>query len=327
LTYLVDPSAPRGRRSTLEIRVNGLLWREVESFFGIGPDEEVYRVRQDPATGRSILTFGDGKTGARLQSGARVVAGYRFGAGAAAPPANAIRQLARPVPGIRAVESPLPAGGGADADRPEDLRDNAPDTALLLGRAISLVDFETLARTLGVVNARAGWSWDTKTQRAVVKIWLIPNNDAVADENERELRAALSGQTDPSTPLIAAQATAVSAKLTIDLIVDPRYPSDDVELAVAGALTDPRHGLLALRNIPIGGQLFRSALFEQILATDGVRSVRAMTFDGKGFGPYRSAGEGKYFNLLAGLRVGNTAAGDSLFANAATAAQSGAAAP
>lgn len=318
LTYLSDPAAPDGRRSTLQIRVNGLLWSEVPSFFGIGPDEEVYVVRRNPETGQSIVTFGNGETGARVPTGVQIVASYRFGAGAAAPPANSITQLARPVPGIRGAESPVGAGGGADGDRPKDLRRNAPDSGLLLGRAVSLQDFEALAREFGVVNAHADWTWDGTTQRAVVKIWFIPNSEGSAGDNECALEATLLGQADPNTPLIAHQAFALPATLVVDLIVDARYDSDAVELAVADTLADPENGLLALENIPIGRPLFRSALFEQILSVEGTESVRALTFNGKPFGATRApTQEGRYYNFLPQLRVGNTAAGDMLFASAA----------
>lgn len=308
LTYLADPSAPDGRRSTLEIRVNGLLWSEVPSFFGVGSDEEVYTVRRDPESGESIVTFGNGEMGARLPTGVQIVASYRYGAGAAAPPANSITQLARPVPGILGLENPVAAGGGADGDSPKDLRRNAPDSALLLGRAVSLQDFEALAREFGVVNAHADWTWDGTTQRAVVKIWFIPNSDAIAEENESELKTTLLGQADPNTPLRACQAQAIQARLVVDLVVDSRHNSDDVELAAVEALTNSETGLLALENIPIGGPLFRSALFEQILSVDGVDSVRAMTLNGKPFGATRTPKEGRYYNFLPLLKVGRTSA-------------------
>ncbi|MEE8523776.1 MAG: hypothetical protein V3T72_07570, partial [Thermoanaerobaculia bacterium] len=45
LTYLNDPSGPDGRRSTLAIRVAGRRWKEVPSFFGSEPGDEVFIVR------------------------------------------------------------------------------------------------------------------------------------------------------------------------------------------------------------------------------------------------------------------------------------------
>ena len=58
LTYLNAPSAPNGRRSTLEVRVNGIKWKEVPSFFGAGPQEEVYSVRQNDGQ-ETIIAFGE----------------------------------------------------------------------------------------------------------------------------------------------------------------------------------------------------------------------------------------------------------------------------
>jgi hypothetical protein len=310
LTYLNDESAPNGRSSTLEVRVNAILWTEVGSFFGAGPQDEVYIVRQNES-GESVVTFGDGQTGARLPGGAKnVTAKYRYGAGAAKPPANLITQMSRPVPGIRRVVNPVGAGGGSDADEPKDLRRNAPESALLLGRAVSLPDFEALAREFGgVVNARATWAWDGTMQRAVIKIRFISNGGSIATD----LRHFLLGQSDPNTPLVVREAVALDSNLTVDLIVDSQYQSDDVEQSVVAALTEPEKGLLALENIPIGLPLFRSAILEQIYAVSGVISVRALRFNGTEAPFGIPANEGEYHDFSAGLVVGNTAAGDVLF--------------
>ena len=132
---------------------------------------EVYIVRQNDA-GESDITFGDGVTGVRLPTGVdNVTASYRFGAGAAKPPAGVINQLAKPVEGLRRVVNPVAAGGGADADQPKDIRKNAPNSALILGRAVSVPDFEALAREFGgVINAHVEWAWDESCQRAVVLV-------------------------------------------------------------------------------------------------------------------------------------------------------------
>src|SRR5262249_38299054 len=125
-TYITDASARSGRRSTLEGRGSGMRWKEAPSFFGASPDSEVFTVRQND-DGESIVRFGDGVTGARLPTGVgNVTATYRFGAGAAKPPAGAIGQFAKPVEGLRRVVNPVAAGGGADANRPKDVRRNAP---------------------------------------------------------------------------------------------------------------------------------------------------------------------------------------------------------
>lgn len=274
LTYLNDPSAPDLRRSTLEVRVNGIKWTEVPSFFGANPQDEVYIVRQDDEQ-ETTITFGDGITGAQVPTGLNnVTATYRFGAGAAKPPAGAIAQVAKPVEGLRRVVSPVAPGGGKEGDRPQDIRRNAPTSALTLGRAVSIQDFEALAREFGgVVNARAEWAWDQTQQRAVVKVWFVSDGANIA----QALQSSLIAQGDPNTPLVAMEATAQPSKLVINLEIDPRANSQTVQEQVRQTLSDPESGILSLTNIPIGRPLFRSRLFEAILAVEGAQSVQAMT--------------------------------------------------
>jgi predicted phage baseplate assembly protein len=306
LTYQNDPSAPNGRRSTLEVRVNGIQWNEVPSFFNTGPQEEVYIVRQNDQE-ETIVTFGNGNTGSRPPTGVdNVTATYRFGAGAAKPPAGAIGQLARPVEGLRRVVSPIAAGGGADADQPKDIRRNAPNSALLLGRAVSLPDFEALAREFGgVLNAYVEWAWDETCQGAVVKVWFIPDDGDIA----RELRAFLIGQADPNTPLAAEEAQAQPSELTIDLEIDPRFNPQTVSEQVRQALTNPDTGILALENIPLGRPLFRSRIFDAVLSVEGTRSVRAMTVDGQPAPFAITVAQGRYRNFLDHLLISHTIAG------------------
>ena len=79
----VSAKTPAGAASTLEVRVNDLLWREVPSFFRAGPEERVYTVRATEEGG-TIVQFGDGKNGARVPTGQENIrAKYRKGMGAA----------------------------------------------------------------------------------------------------------------------------------------------------------------------------------------------------------------------------------------------------
>jgi hypothetical protein len=266
----------------------------------------VYIVRQNDEQ-ETVVTFGDGKAGARLPTGVdNITATYRFGGGAAKPPAGAIGQLARPVEGLRRVVNPVAAGGGADADQPKDIRRNAPHSALLLGRAVSVPDFEALAREFGgVVNANVEWAWDETSQGAVVKVWFISDGGGdIADE----LRPFLIGQADPTTPLMTEEAVAQPSKLIIDLEIDPRFNTQIVIEQVKQALTNPDTGLLALENIPIGCPLFRSRIFDAVLSVEGTRSVRAMTVDGQPAPFAIAVVQGRYRDFLDGLVIGGTQA-------------------
>ena len=212
--------------------------------------------------------------------------------------------------GLRQVANPVAAGGGSDADSADDLRSNAPTSSLLLGRAVSLADFEALAREFGgVINAHATWGWDGRMQRAVVKISFISDGGSIADS----LRNYLLGQSDPNVPLEAKEAEAVEKSLVVDLAVDPSFNSDDVEQAVIDALMDRESGVLALENIPIGCPLFRSRVLKQIHDVAGVVSVRALRFDGQEAPAGILVEEGQYLDFTNQLVVGNTASGDVLF--------------
>jgi hypothetical protein len=289
LTYLPSTTTSSGRKSTLEIRVNGILWQEVESFYGTEPTQEVYIVRQD-ADQNSTVTFW------RLPSGINnITARYRFGAGAVKPPAGGLQQIIRPVKGLARVINPVAAGGGADADQPKDIKRNGPASALTLGRAVSLADFDALARSFGgVVNVSAGWAWDTRRQRAVVKLSYIDDGGDIADS----LRSFLVGQADPNVPVVAAEATAVPKRLIVDVVPDERFEAADVEAALIEALSNPDTGPLAHANIPIGGPLFRSALLAVVMKVPGVALVNDVTVDGVSVPVALTAGEGSYLDFL-----------------------------
>jgi hypothetical protein len=288
LTYTAQGSAPDGRRSSLSVRVNGLLWREVPSFFGVDPEDTVFIVRQDE-NGDSFVTF------LKLPSGVdNVTASYRFGAGLARPPANSITQIVRPVKGLARVLSPVAAFGGGDADSIDDIRKNAPASALTLGRAVSLADFEALARGFGAVNVSAGWAWDPPRQRAVVKLWFISDQGDIA----QSLRSFLLAQADPNVPLVVAPARSIPTRVVLDVVTDSAYESADVQTKLVAAFTDPESGLFAHENAPIGGTIFRSAIFAAASAIAGVAAINGMTVNGDAAPAALSADEGTFLDFL-----------------------------
>lgn len=280
LTYVPAPGSgdERGVASTLNIRVNGILWTEVPTFFEAGPDDTIFIVRHsgDDAT----VTFGDGEHGVRLPTGIdNIIAEYRFGAGAAVPPAASITQAVEPVEQITALHQPLDAFGGSDAETDATLRSSAPKTALLIGRAISLDDLQAAASVQpGVVSATAGWHWHERRQMPVAQIWYIGNSDLAPD-----IHAVLSELSDPNTPLSVEAADAMP--LTVSFQVDP-IPlglESDAIAETQAALLDPDTGFLADKNIGIGHPIFRSQLVERIQNLPSVGNVSNISVNGEIF--------------------------------------------
>jgi len=138
LTYFLSVGAIPPQTPELEIWVNGRLWTRVDTFFGHGPKEEIYIVRED-AEGRSFVQFGDGETGARLPSGVKnVKAIYRTGTGARGPikPGATPTGSERP-PGFDKVTLAGIVSGGADPEDQERAREAAPGKVQSLGRLVS----------------------------------------------------------------------------------------------------------------------------------------------------------------------------------------------
>lgn len=152
----VSAATGSGTRSTLQVRVQGLLWAEVPSLYGHGPDERVYVTRQSD-DGKTSVIFGDGINGARLPTGsANVSASYRKGLGSAGRVAahQLTQLLSRPL-GLKAVTNPLAADGGGDPQGLEQARRNAPLAILTLGRIVSLQDYEDFAAAFAGIGQAA----------------------------------------------------------------------------------------------------------------------------------------------------------------------------
>lgn len=301
VTFLPDTSgaSASGFRSTVRVRVDGIEWRESESFLGLGPGDEAFALLQT-VDGETQVQFGDGVHGRRPPRGA-VTASYRFGAGEAAPPARAIDQIAKPVKGVASVVNPLPAEAGSDAEGPDDVRDHGPGVALLLGRIVSIEDVRAAAAAWpGVRAVRADWRWHASRQAPVVQVWCI------ADGDLSELVRRIKALSDPSLAVDVANATPVSLRLALTVEIDPRHREDDVLPRLRAALLDRRTGLLAPERIGIGLPLFRSRLFAASLAVDGVLGVPELLADGAPFADMGLDPEaGRYFDVAAGGLVLN----------------------
>lgn len=299
LTYLPLPSGgtPSGLTSTLKVYVDGLQWAEVPSLYGCKPEDEICIVRQNDKN-ESVVTFGDGVLGRRLNTGASVVAYYRHGAGGDMPPAGSITQLAKPVTGLKSIRSPVAPYGGADKESSSSLAKYAPRSALLLGRAVSLADVEAAAASYtGVRAVAAEWRWSTQLQVPAAHVWYLADGDLT-----ELILNKLRSLTQPDTPIQVERAVASPAVLSIQLTRDPNRFEDEVLSAARSALMDVETGLLPPERLGIGKPLFRSQLFEFLLAIPGVLAITGLTFGSTPFSAYGiKPAAGHYFDFTDGL--------------------------
>ncbi len=203
LTF-VSAATPGGRRSTLALRANDLLWQEVPSLYARGPNERVYELVVDDQ-GRATVRFGDGIEGARPPSGNHNLrANYRKGLGLAGNVAagKLTTLLSRPL-GVTGATNPEPASGGEDPEAGERARVNAPLTVLTLERAVSIQDYRDFARAFaGIAKAHALWL-PSGPARGVFLTVAGEGGSAVPANGDtfRNLLAALRRYGDPLLPL------------------------------------------------------------------------------------------------------------------------------
>ena len=171
LTY-TTADTPGGGASTLEVRVNDLIWTEVATLYGHTPRDRVYvtRVNDDATT---TVQFGDGVTGARLPTGREnVTARYRKGIGEEGEVDKGQLSLlmTRPL-GVKGVGNPVEASGAADPQEMADAQENAPVTVLTLDRIVSLLDYRDFARAFaGISKAHATWTFNVHTRGVFVTV-------------------------------------------------------------------------------------------------------------------------------------------------------------
>ena len=295
LTYLADPSAVNGRRSTLSVSINGKNWRQAQSFYGATAKDQIYVVTHDADDGTTI-TFGDGEFGARLPTGVdNVVASYRHGVGGNVE-ANAINTFKKPVKGISKVFNPLPSSGGEDPPTAAEAREKGIQSTRVLGRLVSLLDFEVeAARYGGVMQARASWAWDARGDDAAVHVWVITADDGDPSE---ALRCYLLGLAEPDAQVVVKHAKPLVGAFELDLELDPAYQPAAVSKAVLEHLFHPFDGFFALRNVGIGGYLHRSRLYAAIHAVDGVLGVNDVMVNKASMPMAIRIDDGHYVDLL-----------------------------
>ena len=285
LTYLLDTTTAPPLLPELRVWVGGVRWQRVESFFGRGPRDCVYIVREAD-DGKSFVQFGDGRTGARLSSGLRnVVARYRTGTGAHGlakdPPAAAKR-----LPGVDTIWMLEPATGGAAAESASHARESAPASMQSLGRIVSLADCEAEALQMpGVLKARAAWTTLDGTPLVAMTVLTASTIPADAGAIDLALRRALAARGPARWPLLVRIGERRRIRVELAVAADANRRTAEVAEAIAIALgvadDDPAddadigsRGLMHWRRRNFGEGVHGSQLIAAAQNVPGVRWVR-----------------------------------------------------
>lgn len=271
----VSAGTPSGRRSTLEVRVDGQRWTEVDSLYGKGPGDRVFVQRQDDDE-RTVVVFGDGEEGSRLNTGRdNVRFGYRRHLGAAGNvrAGQVTTLLGRPL-GVKSVVNPAPATGGQDREPRDEARRNAPLTVLTLGRAVSLQDYTDYARGFaGIGKAQASWA-GRGAQRGILLSLAGASGEVLGQSSAvlARLRESLRRHGDARVPLWLRGYRPVAFRLRARVKVAPEADAEAVLAAVDAELR--RHFAFARR------ELVQAVSLDEVMAVmHRVRGVAAADVD------------------------------------------------
>ncbi|KAA6459812.1 putative baseplate assembly protein [Acidobacteria bacterium AB60] len=266
LTY-VSAATSSGVQSTLEVRINNLLWSEVDNFLDSEPSDRVYVTRPN-STGGPTVQFGDGLHGSRTPTAqSNIVAKYRKGIGIGGMVAAG--QLTQPLDrpqGLQSVTNPSAATGGADPASPANARLSAPLPTLTLGRIVSLEDYQNFALNFaGIALAVATWTWFGSTRS--IFLTLAGEGGAVLTDNDQVVQNLLLAFQQYGLPYVPVQIvsyTPVLFEISMQLKIDtPTYDPAIVIPAVWQSLAStyafgqmsPGRGVAASQVIQLAQQV------------------------------------------------------------------------
>ncbi|MFB3921956.1 MAG: putative baseplate assembly protein [Terriglobia bacterium] len=268
LTF-TSAATPTGGETTLQVRVNDVLWHEAPTLLGRGPQEHIYitRIGDD---GKVTVEFGDGVTGARLPTGQdNVRATYRKGIGVEGlVKAGQLTLLMTKPLGVKSVTNPEDAADAKDPDTLADARRNAPLTVLTLDRTVSLQDYEDFARAFGAVaKALATWNWDGEKRSVFITI-AGANGAPISESSDtyEDLLDALRKAGDPFVSLRVKSYQPASFRVAGKVKPDPDYLPEKV----LGAVKDAMLAQFSFDARSFAQPVMRSEVIAAMQAVEGV---------------------------------------------------------
>ena len=280
LTYVSAPT-PSGISTTLTTRVNELEWHEIDNLFEAAPRQRCYITRENNAQ-QTTVTFGNGAHGSRLPTGtANVKATYRYGIGSAGNvAAGQISQLATRPLGAQGVINPLRATGGADADRLDQARSNAPVAIMALDRLVSVQDYADFARTYAGIG-KALSTQVSDGHRQLVHVTIAGADDIPIDTSSdlyNNLKQSLLDFGDPHQRLDVGIRRVRLLVMAATVALLPDYDWNSVAPQVRTAILQ----LFSFDARALGQTAYLSEAIAAAQAVAGVSWINVTTFDSVG---------------------------------------------
>ncbi len=266
----VDGSTP-----ALTVRVDGLGRTIIDELLAAGPRDDVVALRTG-VDGATTVQFGDGENGTRPNSGTdNVVATYRHGAGLAGRvKAGVLTNAATRPPGLRSVVNPVPAEGGADPEPADQMRQRAPGTVRVFGRAVSAADYADLLVSEGsVAKAQSAQLWDG---HGIVLAVTVAGQDggSFSQSGLNTLAGADKAAATPYRRVVVGNYVAVPLRIALTVAVQARADTDTVLAEVRAALL----AAYAFDKVRLAAHAPLSDVYRVAQPVRGVESVTVTSF-------------------------------------------------
>ncbi|MGI0484842.1 putative baseplate assembly protein [Pantanalinema rosaneae CENA516] len=283
----VNPDTPAAK----EVWVR---WHAVADFYASGARDRHYRI--EPLTGE--IQFGNGINGMIPPLGASNIRLSRYQTGGGTQgnrPAGSITQLKTTVPYVAAVTNLEAAAGGAEAESLKSLRDRMPRTVRHYNRAVTVEDYEDLAKLASPEVARAKciplYNLQTDPLNLVqkpgaVSVIIVPQSTDPPSlpslELIRRVQDYLVAHSLPGINISVVGPLYLEVSLTVKIALTTPESASTVEQAVNQTLTRFLHPLMGgfeRQGWTFGREPHDSDFYRLIEGVPGVDHVISLTVD------------------------------------------------
>lgn len=274
--------------SSIEIYDNsGVIWSPVDYIVFSGKDEKSFEPRLT-YDGKIIIQFGSGERGYSPKTTDELYISYMYNLGSNGKVgAGELTRVSFEEGGILGqdgetkitrltVTNKSPSTGGSDPESSREIVENAPSVIKANDRAVTLEDYEVLAKKIpGVKEAIA---YDIKNAPDMclyyeVKVLIIPDSGEVTSTLKSDVYNYLSSKSIPPVVLTILSPKYQPIDIYAKVVIENNYYEDDVKYNITKVLETYFNDL----SSELGVKIIPNQLISMISGVKGVRYVESLT--------------------------------------------------
>jgi predicted phage baseplate assembly protein len=264
-------------------------WTYDPNLSASGVSDSTYSVYVS-ADGYSQIVFGNGVNGRIPPTNTEIKASYTVSAGSGGNvAAGTIVNMVEQIPFITLNGNANAAFGGIDSESIASIKNTLPSVFRSQNRAVSLSDYEDLARGVsGVSKAKAVYN-GSGANGGSVTVHVVPyqTNYTVSSSTAASLAVDLSLRTSVANELSAVSLLGITAIAVPNQVITQRVritmtvyvKSNYVARVVKDNVTAAVQNLLSFDNVSFGGRLTIGEVYRSAMGVDGVDYVTIEEFN------------------------------------------------